>query len=59
MAASNDTVEKILNVVEKHVGSTTILKIFEDLVKVPGNKSFRDTVERLLFRARRRAGLNP
>ena len=59
MIASNDTVEKVLDVVAKHVSPKTLLKIAEGLVEVPGNKSFRDTVEKILARARRRATDKP
>lgn len=54
MAASIASIEKIIDVVEKYVAPNTLLKIAEDLAEVPGNKSFRDTVERILVRARRR-----
>ena len=47
MAASLDTVEKVIQVVLRHVDKETALKIVRDLERVPGNKSFRDTIERM------------
>jgi hypothetical protein len=53
MAASKSTVEQVLDVILKHVSKETALKIIEDLMSVPGDKSFRDTIERMHQRARR------
>ena len=47
MAASKSTVERVLEVILKHVPKQTALKILEELMTVPGNKSFRDTIERM------------
>jgi hypothetical protein len=47
MVASNDTVQQILNVILRHVDRPTVKRIVEDLMSVSGNKSFRDTVERM------------
>jgi hypothetical protein len=47
MAASYDTVARVLHVVRRHVDDRTVLKIALDLLDVPGNRSFRDTVQRL------------
>ena len=40
MAASKSTVERVLEVILKHVPKETALKILEELMTVPGNKSF-------------------
>ena len=47
MVASNDTVQQILNVIQRHVDRPTVKRIVEDLMSVSGNKSFRDTIERM------------
>jgi hypothetical protein len=47
MSASNRTVEAILKVVQKHAGDEITRKIIKDLLDVPGNASFRDTVVKL------------
>ena len=47
MVASNDTVQQILNVILRHVDRPTVKRIVEDLMSVSGNKSFRDTIERM------------
>lgn len=51
MVASNDTVDRVFAVVERHVDRATLSKILTDLTEVPGNKSFRDTIERLVARS--------
>jgi hypothetical protein len=47
MPASTNTVKEIVNVLRKHVDHPTLMKIVDDLCDVPGNKSFRDTIEML------------
>jgi hypothetical protein len=47
MVASNDTVNLILNIVLRHVTPRAARRIVKDLLSVPGNKSFRDTIEKL------------
>jgi hypothetical protein len=54
VAASKSTVERVLEVILKHVPKETSLKILEELMTVPGDKSFRDTIERMYNRARQR-----
>ena len=53
MVASYDTVTAIFRVMQKHCSPEQIRKIVEELKTVPGNKSFRETVERLEFMANR------
>ena len=43
-----ETDELIYSVIRKHVTDTQIRLILEDLISMPGNKSFRDTVGRLM-----------
>lgn len=47
MAASHETVDKIYEAVRKHVSDDQMRRIVDELLDVPGNKSFRDTIERL------------
>lgn len=48
MVASNDTtVRLIYEVLKRHVSDDQMQAIIEDLMNVPRNKSFRDTIERL------------
>jgi hypothetical protein len=55
MVVSFDTVAEIAKVLRRHVNDETYGKILEDLETVPGNKSFRDTIQRLrLFHKTRR-----
>jgi len=42
MAASDDTVRDIVNVLRRHVDEATLEKIINEFLDVPGNKSFRD-----------------
>lgn len=41
------TAQQILAVVKKHVGQEKMDAILKDLRDIPGNKSFRDTIEML------------
>ena len=45
MAASKSTVERVLEVILKHVPKETALKILEELMTVPGNKYHRADVQ--------------
>ena len=47
MESSNDPIREIGKVLRKHIDRTTREKVIEDLQDVPGNKAFRDAVERL------------
>jgi hypothetical protein len=47
MVASFDTVAEIAKVIRRHVSDEAYRKILDDLMAVPGNKSFRDTIMRL------------
>lgn len=47
MAASGATVRAIIEVVRHHIDDKTWRKILDDLETVPGNASFRETIQRL------------
>lgn len=47
MSASDDTISKVARVILRHVDREVAVKIATELLEVPGNKSFRETVERL------------
>jgi hypothetical protein len=47
MDASKDPLIEIGRVLRKHVDRATLGQIIEDLQDVPGNKTFRDAIERL------------
>jgi hypothetical protein len=47
MAASHQTVEQIIAVVSRHVSETQLRAIIRDLEEVPGNRSFRETIQRI------------
>jgi len=45
--ASNETIKWIIHVLRLHLTDKQIRAILQDLLKVPGNKSFTDTVQAL------------
>ena len=47
MAASDHTVREVLRVIRKHVDQATLEKIMDELLDVPGNESFRETIQKL------------
>jgi len=47
MAASDHTVREILRVIRKHLAQATLEKIMDELLDVPGNESFRETIQKL------------
>lgn len=47
MVASKNTVERIIQVMLRHIDEATFQKIMKELKDIPGNKSFRDTIERM------------
>ena len=47
MDTSNDVLTEIGRVLRKHVDRATLGQIIDDLQEVPGNKTFRDAIERL------------
>lgn len=47
MAASDRTVQQVMEVVRRHVSPEVLSAIMDELEKIPGNKSFRDTVQKM------------
>jgi hypothetical protein len=47
MAASFETIDAIYKVIRKHCTDEQVQRIIADLQEGPGNKSFRDFIERL------------
>ena len=47
MAASDQTVREVLRVIQRHVDQATLEKIMDELLDVPGNESFRETIQKL------------
>jgi hypothetical protein len=48
MAASDDdTVRDIAKALRRHVDRAALERVINDLLDLPGNKTFRDTVEKL------------
>jgi len=47
MAARRDAVEAVLEVVRRHVSEQQLRRIVRDLLDVPGNASFRETIRRM------------
>ena len=46
MAASDQTVREVLRVIRKH-DQTTLEKVMDELLDVPRNESFRETIQKL------------
>ena len=49
MAVSNDTANKIYEVLRKHLTTRQVRLILDELTQVPGNHSFRETISRLIY----------
>ena len=47
MAESNDILREIAKILRRHVDKPTLERIINDLLDVPGDKTFRDNVERI------------
>jgi hypothetical protein len=47
MIASNDAIREIAKALRRHVDPATLEKIVNELLDVPGNRSFRDAIEAL------------
>ena len=54
MAASDKAVEVIAKVILRHVTPEVAERIIDDLLEVPGNQSFRDTIAKLVAELQRR-----
>jgi hypothetical protein len=47
LSASRNTVEAVLEVIQRHVTEPQLRRIVRDLLDVPGNASFRETIRRM------------
>ena len=47
MRPSNDAIPEIAKALRRHVDAATLEKIVNELLDVPGNKSFRGAIEAL------------
>ena len=47
MTASNDAIREIVKALRRHIDAATLEKIVNELLDVPGNRSFRDAIEEL------------
>jgi hypothetical protein len=56
MAASDATVREMAKALRRHVDQQTLEKVINDLLDVPGDKSFRDAVEQLAHDLTARSG---
>lgn len=54
MAASKQTVDAIISAIRNSVGDEKLKEIISELLDIPGNASFRNTIEMIA----RRAGVN-
>jgi hypothetical protein len=54
MRPSNDAIPEIAKALRRHVDAATLEKIVNELLDVPGNKSFRDAIEALARELMRR-----
>ena len=54
MTTSNDTIREIAKALRHHVDAATLEKVVNELLDVPGNRSFRDEIEILARELMRR-----
>ena len=54
MLASNDTIREIAKALRRHVDAATLEKVVNELLDVPGNRSFREAIEALARELMRR-----
>jgi hypothetical protein len=47
MTASNGAIREIAKALRRHIDAATLENIVNDLLDVPGNRSFRDAIEEL------------
>jgi hypothetical protein len=52
--ASNDTIREIAKALRRHVDAATLEKVVNELLDVPGNRSFREAIEALARELMRR-----
>jgi hypothetical protein len=56
MPPSDDSIREIAKAFRRHVDAATLEKIVNELLDVPGNKSFRDAIEALARELMQRSG---
>jgi len=54
MPPSNDTIWEIAKALRRHVDAATLEKVVNELLDVPGNRSFREAIEALARELMRR-----
>ena len=54
MPASNDTIREIAKALRRHVDAATLEKVVNELLNVPGTRSFREAIEALARELMRR-----
>jgi len=54
MPASNDTIREMAKALRRHVDAATLEKVVNELLDVPGNRSFREAIEALARELMRR-----
>ena len=54
MPASSDTIREIAKALRRHVDAATLEKVVNELLDVPGNRSFREAIEALARELMRR-----
>jgi L-rhamnose isomerase len=52
MALSDAAAREIAKVLRKHVGVQALEQVVTELVEIPGDKNFRDSIERLIHALR-------
>ena len=52
MALSDAAAREIAKVLRKHVGMKALEQVVTELVEIPGDKDFRDSIERLVHALR-------
>ena len=52
MALSDAAAREIAKVLRKHVGAQALEQVVTELVEIPGDKDFRDSIEKLVHALR-------
>ena len=52
MALSETAAREIAKALRKHVGAQALEQVVTELVEIPGDKDFRDSIERLIYALR-------
>ena len=53
MPGADDTIREIAKVLRRHVEKRTLERIVNDLLDVPGDRSFRDAIEQIAHELRK------